>query len=85
MTMTRQGYELIAEALHHAQKRAKQRVIRETDLGDNDADCIEIWAIDVAIEEIVQELCTALKIDNCRFNKQRFINAIDNHNRKGKK
>ena len=85
MTMTRAGYELIAEALHYAQKQAKQRVVRELDLAGNDADATEVWAIDVAIEEITQELCTALKIDNRHFDKQRFTDFINGLNKKGKK
>jgi len=84
MTMTRAGYELIAEALHQAQKQAKQRVNRELDL-DAFAQATEIWAIDVAIEEITQELCTALKIDNRHFDKQRFADFLNGLNKKGKK
>jgi len=85
MTMTRAGYELIAEALHQAQKQAKQRVVRELDLAGNDADATEVWAIDVAIEEITQELCTALKIENSRFERERFIDFLNGLNKKGKK
>lgn len=84
MTMTRAGYELIAEAMHHAKKQAKARVMRETDSAA-DGDCIELWAVDVAIEEVVQELCTALKIDNRHFDKQRFNDFINNLDKKGKK
>jgi len=83
--MTRAGYELIAEALHYAQKQAKQRVKRELDLAGNDADATEVWAIDVAIEEIAQELCTALKIENHRFERERFIDFLNGLNKKGKK
>lgn len=84
MTMTRAGYNLIAEAMHHAKKQAKARVMRETDSAP-DGDCIELWAIDVAIEEVVQELCTALKIENHRFERERFIDFINNLDKKGKK
>jgi hypothetical protein len=78
MTMTRAGYDLLVDALSEARDLARREVQKQAeDAGiiyqarlDLDA------AVKVTMNHVINEVCTALKIDNRHFNKERFVSAL---------
>ena len=74
MAITRKNYQAIADALRTARINAKQATI---DNFNSDAECIEIYAVDLAIDQVISGLMIVLKKDNPNFSSEKFTAAIN--------
>jgi hypothetical protein len=78
MTMTRTGYDLLVDALSQARHKARREVQKQAeDAGIISQARLDLdAAVKVTMDLVIDEVCTALKIDNRHFNKDRFVRAL---------
>lgn len=78
MSMTRKHYIDIALAITQAHIDARQAVEADNPtIFKSETASDREWAVDVAIQAVIKEMCTVLKIDNQAFKKDRFTDYIE--------